>query len=89
MTVRILSRALLVIVFLGLALVPSAARAQSSERDFDTGITGSAPGGPSNPTAMMADPAVRELILQLAEHAVPARVADRELSGGSQRSKQD
>jgi hypothetical protein len=55
------------VLLAALMLPPDVPRSQSEERTFQTGITGSAPGGPAGPIATMNDAAVRALILQLAE----------------------
>lgn len=67
----------------GSAALSDGVRAQSTADAFQTGITGSAPSGPSNPTTMMNDAAVRRLILRLAERAVPLAEAEESLGGGS------
>jgi hypothetical protein len=61
--------------------VAGAVMAQTEARTFQTGITGSAPSGPGNPTVLMSTPVVRQVLLDLAEGAIGIADASRRLAG--------
>jgi hypothetical protein len=68
-------------VVASICAIAAAVVSQREARTFQTGITGSAPSGPGNPTAMMSTPAVRQVLLDLAEGAIAIADANRRLAG--------